>query len=321
MNWNAFRKTQTAGYVFIVLGILNWSGNFVAARGLAGTVEPATLNLLRWVLATAIFLPFGFRAFWRERHTVARLWKELTVLALTGISLYDMVIFLAGRTTEALNMSLIATLSPLFTALVAQFIFKENIRSSMYAGIAVSTLGIVLLVTDGDFSRLLSMRFAAGDLLILSSAVMSAVYNTIISKIAGKISQVTLFMSLCFFGTLYIIPMYLWETGGQLLLPEFTPDLIWSLLYLAVCASILCCLFWNEAVQIMGAPKAMMFYYTLPPVSAAIAWVVIDEPVNLNQILSGTIILAGILFALYGGSPKIRRQEKLIDVQPSEIGY
>ncbi|NDV18329.1 EamA family transporter [Pseudodesulfovibrio sp. JC047] len=321
MTWNAFRKTQVAGYVFIIVGILNWSGNFVAARGLADMVEPATLNLLRWGVATIIFLPFGIRSFWRERHVVARLWKELSFIALTGVSLYDTVIFMAGETTEALNMSLIATLSPLLTALIAQFIFKTKIRPCMYVGIVVSTFGIVLLVTDGQLSRLLALRFATGDLLILSSAIMSAVYNTTISRITGKLSSISLLMSLCLFGTLYIIPLYLWETGGQLTMPVFTTDLIWSLGYLAVCASILCCLFWNEAVQIMGAPKAMLFYYTLPPVSALIAWIVIDEPVTLIQVLSGTIILAGILFALYGGSPKFRRQEKRNYGQPSEVTY
>ncbi len=40
MKWSEFKKTEKAGYVFIVLGILNWSGNFVAARGLPGLSIP-----------------------------------------------------------------------------------------------------------------------------------------------------------------------------------------------------------------------------------------------------------------------------------------
>lgn len=320
MNWNAFRTTQTAGYIFIILGIFNWSGNFVVARAMADVVEPATLNLLRWVGATLVFLPFGFRALWRERKQVARMWKELSFLALTGISLYDTVVFMAGETTKALNMSLIATLSPLFTALVAQFLFKEKLGQTMYAGIVVSTFGVVLLVTNGDLGRLLTLEFAHGDILILSTALMSAAYNTLVNKVAGKISQTTLFMAMCIFGTVYIFPFYLWETGGRLLMPEFTPDVIISVVYLAVFASVLCFLFWNAAVQILGAPKAMLFYYTLPPISALGAWLVLDEPVSRNQVLSGAIILAGILFALYGGKPKRNRQEEHY-VQPSEVTH
>ncbi|QGY41882.1 EamA family transporter [Pseudodesulfovibrio cashew] len=320
MDWNAFRKTQAAGYLFIILGIINWSGNFVVARGMADTVEPATLNLLRWVGATIVFLPFGIRALWRERVQALRMWKELSILALTGISLYDTVVFMAGQTTEALNMSLIATLSPLFTALVAQFMFKEKLGQNMYAGIVLSTFGVVLLVTDGDLSRLLTLEFAHGDILILCSALMSAAYNTLVNKVAGKISQISLFMAMCLLGTLYILPIYLWETGGQWVMPQFTNEVIISVGYLAIFASVLCFLFWNAAVQIIGAPKAMLFYYTLPPISALAAWLVIDEPVNRNQILSGAIILAGILFALYGGKFKKQRLEERYD-QPSEITH
>ncbi|WP_148266954.1 hypothetical protein [Pseudodesulfovibrio mercurii] len=42
----------------------------------------------------------------------------------------------------------------------------------------------------------------------------------------------------------------------------------------------------------------------LDPDADAVAWFVIDEPVNRTQVLSGALILAGILVALYGGAPK-----------------
>ncbi|WP_320174032.1 DMT family transporter [Maridesulfovibrio sp.] len=309
MKWSEFKKTQKAGYIFIILGILNWSGNFVAARGLAGTIDPATLNLLRWILATLIFLPFGIKAFIKECHLVARYWKELSVIALCGISLYDTLVFIAGETSEALNMSLISTMSPLLTALVAQFFMKEKLKPSMYAGIAVSTFGVALLVTDGSLDALLNMRLAKGDLLILCTAMMSAIYNTVVNKVAGKISQTTLLMSCCLFGSMYIIPLYLWETGGRIAMPEFTYNLVVSLIYLSVFASILCYLFWNMAVEAIGASKAALFYYTLPPASAVVAWFVIHEPVNMNQVFSGMIILAGIIFALYGGSFNFMRRK------------
>ncbi|WP_320006555.1 DMT family transporter [Maridesulfovibrio sp.] len=309
MKWNEFKKTEKAGYLFIIIAILNWSGNFVAARGLAGTIDPATLNLMRWVLATLVFLPFGLKSFIRERHLVVRYWRELSVIALCGISLYDTLIFIAGHTSEALNMSLISTLSPLLTALIAQFFMKEKLKPSMYAGIAVSTFGVALLVTDGSLSALLNMSFAKGDLLILCTAMMSAVYNSVVNKVAGKISQTTLLMSCCFFGTLYIVPLYLWETGGQIVMPELTYNLAISLIYLSVFASILCYLFWNMAVEAIGASKTALFYYTLPPASAVVAWFAIHEPVNMNQIFSGLVILSGIIFALYGGTLKFMRRK------------
>lgn len=302
MNWKTFKTTQVAGYLFITLSIINWSGNFVASRGLAGLAEPGTLNLLRWALASALFAPFGLAAFWRERAEIRRQFLPLSAIALCGVSLFDTLIFLAGHTSEALNMTLISTLSPLLTALVAQFFLRQRISRRMYAGIAASTLGICLLVTDGNLGRLAAMNLARGDLLILLTAMMSAVYNLAVKSVTGRMSQTALLMACCLFGTAYLVPIALWEGGGMLTLPPMTPTLVWSLVYLAVFASLLCYLFWNMAVEVLGATRTCLFYYTLPPVSAMGAWLVLGETVDGNQMLSGIIILAGIVFALYADS-------------------
>ena len=299
MNWKTFKTTQVAGYLFITLSIVNWSGNFVASRGLAGMAEPGTLNLLRWALASAIFAPFGLAAFWRERAEIRRQFLPLFAIALCGVSLFDTLIFLAGHTTDALNMTLISTLSPLLTALAAQFFLRQRIGRKMYIGIAASTFGVCLLVTDGDLGRFAAMNLARGDLLILLTAVMSVVYNLAVKSVTKSLSQTALLMACCLFGTAQLVPIALWEGGGTLTLPVMTPTLIWSLVYLAVFASVLCYLFWNMAVEVLGATRTCLFYYTLPPVSGVAAWLVLGEAVNANQMLSGAIILAGIIFALY----------------------
>lgn len=302
MNWKTFKTTQVAGYLFITLSIINWSGNFVASRGLAGLAEPGTLNLLRWALASALFAPFGLAAFWRERAEIRRQFLPLSAIALCGVSLFDTLIFLAGHTSEALNMTLISTLSPLLTALAAQFFLRQRIGRRMYVGIAASTLGICLLVTDGNLGRLAAMNLARGDLLILLTAMMSAVYNLAVKSVTGRMSQTALLMACCLLGTAYLVPIALWEGGGTVTLPPMTPTLVWSLVYLAVFASLLCYLFWNMAVEVLGATRTCLFYYTLPPVSAMGAWLVLGETVDGNQMLSGIIILAGIVFALYADS-------------------
>jgi len=319
VRWNTFKVTQAAGYLFISLSILNWSGNFVASRGLAGMAEPGVLNLMRWALATAIFAPFGLAAFWRERAEVVRLFLPLTAIALCGISLYDTLIFVAGHTAEALNMTLISTLSPLLTALAAQFFLKQKIGGRMYLGIAVSSFGVCLLVTEGSLDRLMTLTFARGDLLILITCVMSVIYNLAIKSVTETLSQTALLMACCLFGTAYLLPVALWEGGGKIILPTMTPTLWWSLVYLSVFASILCYLFWNMAVEVLGATRTTLFYYTLPPVSGLVAWVVLGETVNGNQLLSGVIILAGIIFALYAGTSILRKREVVPDEQSVEV--
>lgn len=319
MRWNSFKTTQLAGYIFISLSILNWGGNFVASRGLAGLAEPGTLNLMRWAMATALFAPFGLAAFWRERREILRLFLPLSAIALCGVSLFDTLIFVAGHTSDALNMSLISTLSPLLTALAAQFLLRQRISGRMYVGIGVSTLGVCLLVTEGSLERLVAMNFARGDIIILLTAMMSVVYNHAIKSVTATLSQPALLMACCVFGTVQLVPIAMWEGGGWIVLPTMTATLFWSLIYLSIFASLLCYLLWNMAVEVLGATKTALFYYTLPPVSGLTAWVVLGETVNANQIWSGFIILAGIVFALYAGRPTLTRQEVGPNEQSPEI--
>jgi len=299
---SGFWRSQTAGYLCIVLSVLNWSGNFVAARGLAETMPPATLNLYRWALAAAIMLPFGLGPLWRERAVVRAALPELCLLALVGVSLFDTLIFLAGQTSSALNMSLLSTLSPVLTALAARQILGERCPARMMVGIAVSTAGVVLLVTGGDLGRLAGFSFARGDLLILVTCAMSAAYNIVVRRLAGRMGQRTMLTAMCLLGALFLVPLWGLELARGQAAPPMTPALWWTLAYLAVCASLLCYLLWNVAVEIIGATRTTLFYNVLPVTSGLLAWWLLDEPATWAQLAAGAVIVVGILVSLRPGA-------------------
>lgn len=298
----SLRTHALFGYVLIALAVLNWSGNFVAARAMADSFPPATFNVLRWLIATLVFLPFGIRPLWRERQTVLAHLPGLCLVALFGISLYDLLSFVAGSTTEALNMSLIATLSPVFTFILAYFFLGEDLRLRTLLGILVSMFGVIVLVTDGDFAKLAQLTFTTGDLLMLAVAGMSACYNVSVKKLAGKLSQSAMLMSTFILGLLFLCPMCFWELNNGAVLPEMTQTVWAILLYLGIFASVLCYLFWNMAVEIIGAGKTTLFYYTIPFCSGILAWVFLGETVSTCQIISGLLIFSGIIICLTAGS-------------------
>lgn len=306
--YEKFKSSQAFGFVLIALAVANWSGNFVVARGLSD-FPPATLNLIRWIIAAVVLFPFGIKPLIREWHAVRPLLLELFLLALVGISLFDVAIFKAGHTTEALNMSLLSCMSPFLTAIVARIFLGEECSAKMMAGIFVSAIGICVLVTDGDLMRLATMKFATGDLLMLAVAFMSAIYNVMVKRVSGKISQITLLMVTFIFGVLTLIPMWMWETREAVVMPEFTPNVLWALAYLGVIASVFCYLWWNMAVEIIGASKTTLFYYAIPFCSGVQAWIFLGETVSAMQFVAGGIIFSGIILSLM---PSRRRAETAV---------
>lgn len=294
----ALMATQAFGYVLIVLSVLNWSGNFVAARAMADTFPPAALNLIRWTIATLAFLPFGIGPLWRERKAALSVLPGMCIIALFGISLFDMFTFVAGQTTATLNMSLISTLSPVLTFILAHFLLGEELNIRTMLGIVVSMFGVVVLVTGGDLAQLFSLQFSHGDLLMLCCACMSAFYNTTVKRVARKLSQSALLMGTFTLGVIFFVPMYLWEASHGAVIPEITAEIWGILLYLGVCASVLCYLFWNMAVAIIGAGRTTLFYYTIPFCSGLLAWALLGETVNRAQLYSGLLIFSGIVICL-----------------------
>ena len=59
-------------YVMLGLTALFWGGTTVAARAAAGDIPPLTLTFWRWAVALVLFLPFGWRPWWRNRARYAR---------------------------------------------------------------------------------------------------------------------------------------------------------------------------------------------------------------------------------------------------------
>jgi drug/metabolite transporter (DMT)-like permease len=53
-------------------------------------------------------------------------------------------------------------------------------------------------------------------------------------------------------------------------------------------------LIWYTAVQRIGAPRTSVFSNMVPLAGLAIAWVVLDEPIQRSKLLGAACILVGI---------------------------
>src|SRR3989337_1381359 len=68
------------------LAALFWSGNFVAGRALRGSIDPITLNFLRWAIALAIIAPFVRKSALAAQPVLRREWRLILELGVTGIA-------------------------------------------------------------------------------------------------------------------------------------------------------------------------------------------------------------------------------------------
>ena len=285
-----------AGYAFALGATALWSGNFIVARGLTDAIPPVSLAFFRWLTAVLVFAPFALRGVAREWPAVRQHFMFIAVTAFLGVTCFNTFIYIAGHTTTAMNLSLIAITFPVFVMLFSRVLFKEVLHLKKAAGIALVLTGVICLITRGEVSRLMAVRFVAGDLWMLAAAVIFAVFSILLRQKPPDISVYSFQFTLFCLGLIFLLPVFIWEqagSSGQSLTRTTVP----AILYVGIFASLCAFLLWNRAIMALGTSRAGIIYYTLPLFSGFLAFLFLGESIGLIHGVSLGLILTGIVMA------------------------
>ena len=284
----------STGYFLAVIATVIWAGNFIVARALNQDILPIGLAFWRWAIAVATLAPFAVRSTVKDWKLVQKYLPYLTVSALLGVTAFNTLIYVAGHTTQALNMALIATSSPIFIVLMSRFFYGETISLTRAAGMMVVVGGVLMLIAGGSLERLLSISFAIGDLYMLLAAIAFAGYTMLVKRKPPNLRMTT--FTLCTFslGLLFLSPFYALES--LIYHPVvFNVPIALALLYVGVLSSVVAFLAWNGAIALIGPTRTALIYYLIPIFSGIAAWLFLGEAISWVHIFSTLAIVCGII--------------------------
>jgi drug/metabolite transporter (DMT)-like permease len=169
------------GVVFCLAAVLSWGGMFPIMGSALAVVNPFLFTAIRYTAAAALFL--GLLC-WAEGRKALRLEKRafaLWLLGSLGFAGFGFFVFLgqkmAGR-SGAVSASVMMALMPLLSVLI-NWLFR-GIKPLKYslAFVLMSFVGVLCVVTRGDFGSLLLLEEnVLADLLILLGAVCWVIYT------------------------------------------------------------------------------------------------------------------------------------------------
>jgi drug/metabolite transporter (DMT)-like permease len=270
-----------------------WSGNFIVARGVADAVPPATLAFCRWSVAFLALLPFAARSLRREMPALLAHKGYVAATALLGVTVFNTLIYVAGHTTEALNLSLISTFIPAFILLLARVFLGEALTPARLWGLLAAVCGVVLLITRGQPTLLLSIRPNPGDLWMLLAALLFAGYSILVRRKPRDIGPTALLGASFGLGLALLAP---W-TALELALgatAHFDLRIVGAILYIGLGASLAAYWLWSYALGSIGPSRAGIIYYSLPLFCGIEASLLLGEPVTWVHFASGGLIIGGI---------------------------
>jgi drug/metabolite transporter (DMT)-like permease len=290
---------QRTGILLALTAVIIWSGNFIVAKAVNQQIPPIALNFFRWLVAALIIAPFAVKKFKAEWPVARRSVPYLFWISLTGVSLFNTFVYIGAHYTSAINLALIGTTSsPIMSVIFARIFLKERISLLKTIGMILCLIGVLFLLSQGDFHNLIHFHFGEGDLWVLLAAFCFAVYNTMVKKKPKEISPVNFLFIIFGFGTLMVLPFYIWEINRYQPV-IWTSDIVFSILYLGAGASVICFLIWNIAIHKLGAGRTALFGNLIPVFSSIEASFLLHEQFTWVHIVSMLIVFSGILLANY----------------------
>jgi drug/metabolite transporter (DMT)-like permease len=289
-NWLANQP-----YLLLSITALCWAGNAIVGRLAAGHVPPVTLSFLRWTLAFLIILPFAWKHLARDWGAIRERLGTMIVLSVTGVAAFNTLQYWALEHTQALNTLLLQSAGPLFVAVWSLILLGVRLTLAQAGGIAVSLIGVLVILLHGDLTALTGIAFNKGDIIFTVALAIFGLYSVLSLK-RPQIHGLS-FVAFTFgCGAACLIPLWIWELFSRPVMQLDTANLL-TLFYVAVFPSTLAYLCFNRGVQLIGANRAAPFFHVVPVFGSAMAMVFLGERPQLFHIIGFALVLTGVFVA------------------------
>ena len=285
-------RDELIAYMLLALAALCWSGNHVLGRAAAGHVPPFSISLFRWGVALVLLWPFAREHLRRDWPAIKANWKTLVFLGVMGGAIFGVLQYIGARYTTAINISVLNSLAPVMIALAGAGLFGDRLSWRQGTGIAISLLGVGLIVTKADLSRVAQLDFNRGDLIILFNVGVWAIYSVCL-RWRPRLHWMSFTYCLAAISTVATAPFFIAEQGVGLTLQP-TLLTVGVLAYVGVFPSVIGFAAWHRGVDVLGPTRSGATLHLIPLFSALIATVALGEQLMGFHVVGFALILAGV---------------------------
>lgn len=285
-----------AAYPFALLILANffWATNWVIGRGIHEAFPPVALSFYRWLAAGAMLAPFALPRLRGKWHLVREHWWLFLVLGGTGVATFQAIIYVGLNYTTAVNATILNAATPLLMVLMVWAIDGQAATKRQWVGMAITFVGVLLIVSRGEWRNLRDFHFNAGDIIIFVSLPIWCLYSVLVPRRPRAMDGIGFAFVLTLLGLSALAPFFAYEEMF-VRTPSWSVGMAGAVVYIAVSSSILGYLFWNRGVDLVGANAAGFTYPFQPAFTALLAVMILGEPFRLYNGLGFAIILVGWL--------------------------
>jgi drug/metabolite transporter (DMT)-like permease len=280
-------------YSEALFAVIVWGASFIATKVALVDISPVTIVWLRFLMGVTIL---GMAVILRKQFSLPdkREWTYFAVLGFLGITFHQWLQSNALQTSEAGTTAWIVSTTPVFMALLGWFLLSERLGWTKSLGIFLAFLGVLVVVSKGDFGSVSIGRFGApGDKLILVSALNWAVFSALSRRGLRSHPASLMMFYVMSFGWLFTSLLF-FGTKGFLEISSLTFPGWMGVAFLGIFCSGLAYIAWYDALKVLSTAQTGVFLYIEPLVAVVVAFFILGEAITLASLIGGAVILFGV---------------------------
>ena len=279
-------------HLLMLFVVVCWASNIIAGKEALTGLTPLALAQLR-VLGAAIIYVIAFLATRRIRRLqfTQRKWIFLVAMAANGIALNQLT-FIGGmaRSTVA-HTGLIVALGPVMVLLIAVVVRLEALTVWKLAGMVVAFGGVGILTADKVGQG--SSGHRVGDLILLVSTLVFAIYTVLVKEVATQFDSLTLNTLIFVLGATMMLPF----CAHAVVVTNWaalSAQAWWGLAFIIIFGSVISYLVFAYVMTELAASRAAAFNYLQPVIASGLGIWILSERLTSKVLIGGGFILAGV---------------------------
>ncbi|WP_158553356.1 DMT family transporter [Peribacillus saganii] len=300
-------------YIILLFCVFVWAGNYLARQFLLTELSPLFLSAFSLTVVAIFFFSLALvtKSFVRLKR------NEIVILCLAsliGLVANQIFLFTGLRYSTATNASLIFSLAPLITAVLANIFLKEKITRKMILGSVIAIIGIYLVLSiNGHF------EFNFGDLLLLGGTATFSCNMIFVRLLSGRLSSLIITTYSFMIGAILFDPFVL--TGINI---DWNQSLyFWGFAVLSVIIGQgITTMLWNKAMNSVGAARSAIVLNLQPLMTMLLDFWIYQNTVTVKQMFGAALVFAGILLSMVKNDASIQKcviKKDEVDKKSSEI--
>jgi len=295
-----FEKAQTMLHTFISVKLLAnlamlvtvtlWGMSFISIKIAVSEVPPITLALLRFMIASTILLMIT-----KKVEPTAKLqptdFGKMILAGFFGITLYFFFENTALTLTTASSAALITSIVPIIAITMDSLFFKTKVSFIQCLGIMIAMSGAYLAITANGQLDFSSQTFI-GNLYVVGAMLSWSLYTLLNKSFQGKYSGLFLTTYQSLFGTMFLLPLSLFEYSQW---QFFSLSALGHILFLAIGCSALGYFLYIYALSKLDVTITTLYLNLMSIIGVLGGHLLLQEIIFPAQITGGGMIIFSII--------------------------